>query len=445
MKKFYKKIGSTKGTQSRKKPIETSNIDEAILRKTYKDIMKPASNMFVLTDEQEAVIQAAVNWWNNETSQLFQFDGFGGTGKSVVLSEILRRINVTQGECAPCAYTGAAAIVMRRKGIPTAKTIHSWIYEAVEERKRDENGNIIIDEYYNVPITRTKFVLRNLEHIKLMVIDEASMVPLEIRRDIEKYKNIRVIATGDLHQLPPVSGSGGYLTTGDCYHLTKIMRQAENSPIVYLSMRAYNELPIHKGYYGNNVWVINEEELTDDILKRAPMILCSYNGTRDRANDYLRNLHMGRPASADIVPLRGDRLVCRKNNWGEEINGINLVNGLIGTVVSDPRIDKKTKNTFNIDFLADGCGYPFENLDCDSTYFNADAATRRRIKENPYFEGNKFEYAYAITVHLSQGSQFPWGVVFEENMRTDNNRLFYTAITRFSNSLIYVKHKNPYY
>ena len=61
MKKFYKKLSSTKGTQPRKKSIETSNVDEAILRKTYKDIMKPASNMFVLTDEQEAVQAFARN------------------------------------------------------------------------------------------------------------------------------------------------------------------------------------------------------------------------------------------------------------------------------------------------------------------------------------------------------------------------------------------------
>jgi ATP-dependent exoDNAse (exonuclease V) alpha subunit len=69
-----------------------------------------------------------------------------------------------------------------------------------------------------------------------------------------------------------------------------------------------------------------------------------------------------------------------------------------------------------------------------------------KFKYNKYSFGEKFELAYAITTHLSQGSQYCNGIYMEEYLRPDiNNNLNYTGITRFSNSLIYVKKKRKFY
>ena len=111
-----------------------------------------------LTNEQEKVVQAAVHFYKNTSEQVFQFTGPPGTGKSVVLSEILRRLNLPLTEVAPMAFTGAAAIVMRLKGLINAKTIHSWLYEAIESPLLDDNGQIIMDNYLNRLIITLRFV-----------------------------------------------------------------------------------------------------------------------------------------------------------------------------------------------------------------------------------------------------------------------------------------------
>ena len=59
---------------------------------------------------------------------------------------------------------------------------------------------------------------------------------------------------------------------------------------------------------------------------------------------------------------------------------------------------------------------------------------------NPSF--NKFDFAYAITVHSSQGSQFSSGIYLEEEDYNANNiNIKYTAITRFVNRCIYIMHE----
>ena len=98
-----------------------------------------------LTDEQEFIINEAVNWYLNSSSNLFQFTGPAGTGKSVVLNSIVARLGLTIDEIAPMSYIGASAIVMRRKGLYNARTIHSWLYNPIEKAKTDINGNVDID------------------------------------------------------------------------------------------------------------------------------------------------------------------------------------------------------------------------------------------------------------------------------------------------------------
>ena len=70
-------------------------------------------NNIVLTDEQEKLINEAVKWYYNSSELVFQYEGFGGTGKSLVMHMIQERLGLTDEEVAPMAYTGAASIVMR--------------------------------------------------------------------------------------------------------------------------------------------------------------------------------------------------------------------------------------------------------------------------------------------------------------------------------------------
>ena len=78
--------------------------------------------MFQLNRGQEKVVNEAIRWFRNSSEQVFQYSGNAGTGKSVVLNEIIRRLRLKDYEVAPMSYVGAATVVMRNKGLYNART-----------------------------------------------------------------------------------------------------------------------------------------------------------------------------------------------------------------------------------------------------------------------------------------------------------------------------------
>lgn len=392
-----------------------------------------------LNDSQERVVQQAIHWFRNSSEQTFEFTGEAGTGKSVVLQEIIRRLGLNEYQYMPMAYTGQAAIVMRLKGFTNARSIHSYLYEVREVLKFVEN-DVIVNSTFNVPETCLQFSLKTPksipEQIKLFVIDEGYMVPQSMRRDIESFGR-KVLVAGDSGQLPPVSGQPAYLTGYDVKRLTQIMRQAEGDPIIYLAHRARRGQPIHCGMYGNNVLVIEDRDLSDAMLKATNVVVCGTNVTRDMMNRYIRgNI---RNIYSDF-PIYGDRVICRNNNWFIERDHISLTNGLVGTVVNMPDLSGYTGDTLNIDFVPDLGNVLFNDLSIDYKYLRAPYQERNRLKSLPYKTGEKFEYAYALTTYLAQGAEYPYGIYIEEFLRSNiQNQLNYTGITRFRNGMIYVK------
>ena len=69
--------------------------------------------------------------------------------------------------------------------------------------------------------------------------------------------------------------------------LNEIMRQAEGSAIIYLSQRALHGKPLHTGVYGDCM-VIQEHELTKEMLAYSNIILAGTNRTREKYNKYFR-------------------------------------------------------------------------------------------------------------------------------------------------------------
>ena len=392
----------------------------------------------IFTKNQEEVINAALHFLKNSSEQVFQFSGEAGTGKSVVLNEIINRSGIDRRRIAPMAYIGQAAIVMRTKGLYNAKTIHSWLYEATVDFVRDENGNIVYDNYHNKPIQKLIFTPREVDDIDLFIIDEAGSVPYELKKDIES-RGKKIIVCGDIRQLPPPCDRPAYLYEGKIMYLTEIMRQNKDSMILELARRAKLGLPIPNGIY-KDCMVIYEDELPDYILPAAEMIVCGKNATREIFIDKLRAMH----GYNTPLPQFGEKLICRKNNWMMEVDGISLANGLIGSVTNNPDISSFDGKTFNINFKPDlSDTVVFENVSCDYKYFTAPYDKKQQIKLDRYSTGEKFEYAYAITTHSSQGAQYRQGIYVEEFLNKDiQKNLNYTGITRFSQYLIYVK-KRP--
>ena len=381
-----------------------------------------------LTDEQETLVQHAVDWFHDPNSdQVFSFAAAAGCGKSMVMHFIIERLGLLESEVAPCTLSGAAALVMRRNGFRFAKTIHSTIYSFQSEWDNQEKS------------MKRKFIFTGVpKGIKLICIDEASMVGIRLRADLEKC-GIKMIACGDLNQLPPVKDTPAFLTDSTKVHrLTKIMRQTEGSAIVQLSKIVLNGQPLRAGNYGQ-VQVIYRSELQRHLreyVKEYGILLCGTNKTRDELNKVIREDIYGYESP---LPLKGEKLICRKNNWEIEVDGINLVNGLYGTAMSSPSISSFEGSYFKLDFQPDFMDQKFEGLDVDYKYFRANHDLRnlmRQQMQNQEYE--KFEYAYAITTHVSQGSQFDSGIYLQEYFPSHSNNLNYTGLTRFRQKAIYV-------
>lgn len=397
-----------------------------------------------LTDKQQAIVDAAVNWYHNSSEQIFQFAGNPGTGKSVVMNAIIEAIGLPKNAVAPMAYVGAAAINMRLKGLTTARTIHSWIYETIEIPIKDINGNIVMNKYFNRPEVEYKRVLKELPEISLLAIDEGGTVPLNMKQDILNLGK-KILVAGDLDQLPPVANPPAFLVDGQIHVLTEIMRQAKNSAIIYLCQRAKNGLPIHTGVYGNEVIVLEEKDfkiIAPKVLPTAGVVLCGRNETRERYTNYIRYELLGK---TNKLPDCGEKLICRINDWRMESGGINLTNGLTGRVLNQPDVSTFDGKCFYIDFLPDLNPVPFMNIPVDYEYFTTDFRKRNDMKNFNYCFGEGFEYGYVETVHIAQGSQWPTGIYFEEYMPSNMNKLNYTALSRFSNKCIYVKKDRKYY
>lgn len=384
--------------------------------------------------KQNIVINDAYNHIHNSSKQVYEFGGWAGTGKSTVMNEIALRSNIPFHRIAAMSYIGQAAIVMRSKGFLNAKTIHSWCFDVVQGVKRDKEGNVIVDTYFNAPELGITFKPKDLDDIDVIFLDEGYTTPLKLKSTIES-KGKKMIVSGDPGQLPPVGDQPAYLCNNDFPILDEIMRQAPGNNILYIAERARKGLPIHCGLYGN-VLVIEEKDLTDAMLANACITICGKNETKDKINARVRHYRGYRSQTPNV----GEKIICRKNNWFTDVDGISLANGLIGTVTNQYSPLEFDGKTFMIDFKPDLFPAVFSQVKCDYNYFVAPTHLKKELKNDKYAQGDKFDWAYAITAHLSQGAQYSYGIYFEEYLRGDiQNNINYVGTTRFVDWLIYVK------
>ncbi len=414
----------------------------------------------VLTSDQEKAKNLIAEWFLNSDNRMFVLSGYAGTGKTFLIDYIVREVlHLKAGtEAVFVTPTGKAATVLIRNGT-VAGTVHSLIYMRNEDDfDVDENGEIVEREILS--FTKREKID---EKIRLIVIDEASMIAEDVLRDLLSF-DVKCLFSGDGAQLPPVGSSCGLMDRPD-YQLTEIVRQEADNPIIRLATMAREGKTIPYGNYGDKVSVIGRNYLSESqrrrIFLKADQVICGRNRTRAALNAEIRRYKGISPDC--LLPLEGEKLICTLNDWEKPLDkegNFHLVNGIIGTA-SEIRIDSDFLATmsFTADFADEGVRVPFDTgiftegryaygygdravTLVDGSVVHEDDFERLRllkaVSEEPIC---RFEFAYAVTCHKAQGSEFGFVVVFDESrvFGEDRNRWLYTAITRAREKLLIIR------
>lgn len=393
-----------------------------------------------LTKKQQIGLNVAIERYKNR-EKFTVISGYAGSGKSTLVKFIiaaLAQFNIDpETDVCYCAFTGKATQVLQKKGNRNVSTLHKLLYES----RPLPNG-----KFLHLPKAEVDY--------KIIVVDECSMAPKVLMQMLFRH-NVYIIALGDPFQLPTINpeDDNGLLEHPHVF-LDEIMRQAQDSEIIQLSMKIRAQERIDN-FRGKDVMVLSKNELNTGMLLWADQILVATNATRVSLNNQVRQL-LGRGDK----PEDGDKLICLRNYWGnfsEEANP--LVNGTIGilsnsfeTYFQMPRYLHGFPNKVDIisgDFVTD------EN----ETYSSLEMDKKLILEGNPSLDSKQkyilgksektehlvpyeFTYGYAITCHKSQGSQWPKVLGVEEGFpfnKVEHARWLYTNVTRAEEKYVLIR------
>lgn len=446
------------------------------------------------TDEQENTINSFTDFLLSSSSEaVFILRGYAGTGKTTLVSALVKTLGEVGRKCVLLAPTGRAAKVFSHYAHHPAYTIHRRIY-----RQRVFSGEM------------DNFTLNaNLHRQTLFIVDEASMIANEgisgtafgtgrLLDDLVQYvysvPGCRLMLIGDTAQLPPVgeeqspalsaSMVRGYgLEVTECL-LTQVVRQSVDSGILYnaTALRRYItedacfSLPSVKTVGFPDIRVIPGSELIEAISEcydKAGMdetiIICRSNKRANLYNKGIRNTILYREDELNA----GDVLMVAKNNyfWGADCKELDFIaNGDVAVV----RRMRRVREMYGFRFADVVLRFPDYNdlelevtLLLDTLHSDAPSLSReeserlfaavaedyahlstkreriKKIKEDPYYNALQVKYAYAVTCHKAQGGQWQrvfidQGYMAEDMISSDYFRWLYTAFTRATETLYLV-------
>lgn len=290
-----------------------------------------------------------------KTDAIFLLKGYAGTGKTTLISALVKTLDQLKQKCVLLAPTGRAAKVFSHYAGHPAYTIHRKIYR--QRTFSNELDNFVMNA--------------NLHQHTLFIVDEASMIANEglsggmfgtgrLLDDLIHYvyagQGCRLMLIGDTAQLPPVgeeespalsaSMLEGYGLEVTEHCLTQVVRQEQDSGILYnatslrqyIAEEEYFSLPRIKAGGFPDIRIISGGELIDTINEcydkagmDETMIICRSNKRANLYNKGIRNTILYREDELNT----GDLLMVAKNNyyWGADCKEMDFIaNGDIAVV-----------------------------------------------------------------------------------------------------------------
>ncbi len=438
---------------------------------------------FEPNEEQQRLIAALSDFLVDKQEQkLFVLRGYAGTGKTSIVSALVKAMQSMEQKTLLLAPTGRAAKVIASYSQMPAFTIHKKIYRQYR-----------LDDF--------RFGLTdNLHKHTLFVVDEASMISNHsndnnafgtgrLLDDLIEYvyagHECSLLLLGDVAQLPPVKQENspaldedfmqGYGLDMRSFTLTQVARQALESGVLHNATRLrqhisdYNvyEMPhfetqgfpdIFKLEGGDMLEVL--QAAYDEVGVENTIVVTRSN---KRANLYNQGIRARVMWKEDEIS-NGDMVMVTRNNyfWTKEYEGIDfLANGDMFRIARIGRFRELYGMRF-ADVSLESMDYDWEidtTVLLDSIYTESpdksyalssvlfervaeDYPEIRNRKElvktimaNPYFNALHIKFAYAVTCHKAQGGQWQrvfidQGMINDDMLGLDYYRWLYTALTR---------------
>lgn len=385
----------------------------------------------VLDDLQKRAVEEAIS------SGLLIITGGPGTGKTTVIKTIIRYFENAGMEVALAAPTGRAAKRMTEATLHEAKTIHRLLEIVGREEEESDRQYTSFERNEDNPL-----------EADIIIIDEVSMVDIYLMNALLKAISVgtRLILVGDMNQLPSV-GPGNILRDiieSEAFNVTllhRIYRQAEESDIIMNAHKIIDGDEIYLGKQSKDFVFIKREEpdavisaILTLIREKLPRYLKVDMGEIqimspmrkgllgvERLNVILQeNINPPSPKKkeklfGENLFREGDKVMQIKNNYQLEWEmysdlgivtdkGAGIYNGDIGKIIE-------------INLFAE--------------YILVEFDDKKRV-EYDFSNAGELELAYAITIHKSQGSEYPGVIIpiYTGPRMLMTRNLIYTAITR---------------
>jgi len=437
---------------------------------------------------------------------LFLLEGYAGTGKTTVVSTLVKALPKAGYSAVLLAPTGRAAKVLSLYAQMPAFTIHKRLYRPA----MDADGHVHFQVQQNKSV-RTLFI-----------VDEASMIPddrqsgentaFQMRNLLEDLighvfsgQDCKMLFLGDSCQLPPVGSvqspaldtellRESYYLDIDSFILSDVVRQSLESGILSVATGIRAKIAINgsglplplfgkenafadvisitgidmpdamqqafSDYGRENTVVITRSNKRANLFNQAIRERILFHENELAAGDNLmvvRNNYFWLPdeSKAGFI-ANGDIIEVQSIRKTEEIYGFRFAEATVRMVdyPDEPSFDVKLLlNTIN----SEG---PALNYEDNQKLFNEVMAdymgesTRRKkmagIRNNPHFNALQVKHASALTCHKTQGGQ--WDAVFiekgflkDEMIDTEYLRWLYTAVTRATKKLFLINFEERFF